>query len=457
MTGNASFSRMSFLVRPRHFMTGSTLFVRPYVFAIPESTHALDTNATHVFPGLVAAHIGRIMTGSGVGMDALGSPICAYAIWPPFRTISGLLPNHAGFHSTRSASLPGSTLPTRWLMPCATAGLMVYLAMYRFTRKLSPFSEESSGSAPRCAFILAAVCHVRVTTSPTRPIACESEDMIEMAPMSCRMSSAAMVSFRMRDSANATSSGMAGSRWWHTISISRCSETVFFVYGLVGFVDEGNTSFSPQILMISGAWPPPAPSLWYVWIVRPLNASTDFSTQHDSLSVSVWIVTATSFVSATVRHASIAAGVVPQSSCSFMPTAPASMMSCKPSGFAVLPLPVNAKFSGIASEDCSIMRTCAGDGVHVVAHEPDAGPVPPPSRVVRPAAIASTPICGQMKWMCVSSPPAVRIEPSPAMASVLTPTIRPGVTPSITSGFPAFPTPTIMPSLIPTSAFKMPV
>ena len=36
-----------------------------------------------------------------------------------------------------------------------------------------------------CAFILAAVCQVRHGTSPMRPIACESDDMIEIAPMSC--------------------------------------------------------------------------------------------------------------------------------------------------------------------------------------------------------------------------------------------------------------------------------
>ena len=66
-------------------------------------------------------------------------------------------------------------------------------------------------------------------TSPTRPIACESDDIIENAPRSCRMSSAAIVSLRMRDSANATSSAIAGSRWWHTISMSRCSAMVLTV------------------------------------------------------------------------------------------------------------------------------------------------------------------------------------------------------------------------------------
>ena len=53
--------------------------------------------------------------------------------------------------------------------------------------------------------------------------------MIENAPMSCRMSSAAMVSRRIRLSAKATSSGIERSRWWHTMSMSRCSSSVFTV------------------------------------------------------------------------------------------------------------------------------------------------------------------------------------------------------------------------------------
>ena len=109
-------------------------------------------------------------------------------------------------------------------MPCVMAGLIVYLAMYRFTRSLS-----FSAPPPRCTFILCAVCQVRRITSPTRPIACESEDIIENAPRSCRMSSAAMVSFLMRDSAKATSSAIDASRWWQTISMSRCSAMVLTV------------------------------------------------------------------------------------------------------------------------------------------------------------------------------------------------------------------------------------
>ncbi len=42
--------------------------------------------------------------------------------------ISGLTPKKAGDHSTRSASLPFSMEPMCFDMPCAMAGLMVYLA-----------------------------------------------------------------------------------------------------------------------------------------------------------------------------------------------------------------------------------------------------------------------------------------------------------------------------------------
>ncbi len=75
---------------------------------------------------------------------------------------------------------------------------------------VAPAGVASSGSGPRCCFILCAVCQVRVITSPTRPIACESLDIMLIAPRSCRMSSAAIVSRRMRDSAKATSSAIPG-------------------------------------------------------------------------------------------------------------------------------------------------------------------------------------------------------------------------------------------------------
>ena len=40
----------------------------------------------------------------------------------------GLTPKNAGFQITMSAHLPTSKLPTSWEMPCAIAGLMVFIA-----------------------------------------------------------------------------------------------------------------------------------------------------------------------------------------------------------------------------------------------------------------------------------------------------------------------------------------
>mmetsp|Transcript_28076 Transcript_28076/g.46095 ORF Transcript_28076/g.46095 Transcript_28076/m.46095 type:complete len:225 (+) Transcript_28076:156-830(+) len=221
-SGVASFLTISFLLKCLVPTTGATSFPSPNRSPIPSHTAMLETNAIQVPPpspatrGL-APNMGRMYTGWGVGMLALGSPIWAQAMVPPLMIISGLAPNMEGFHRTRSASLEGSMDPMRWDMPWAMAGLMVYLAMYRRMRWLSSVVPSavaalSSVRGPNCLFILSAVCHVRIITSPTRPIACESLDIIESAPKSCKISSAAIVSGLILDSANATSSGIDGSK-----------------------------------------------------------------------------------------------------------------------------------------------------------------------------------------------------------------------------------------------------
>jgi hypothetical protein len=74
------------------------------------------------------------------------------------------------------------------------------------TLMLSFSSSPSKG--PVNSLIFDAVLQVLEMTSPIRPIACESDEIIEMAPRSCRTSSAATVSARIRDSAKAISSAM---------------------------------------------------------------------------------------------------------------------------------------------------------------------------------------------------------------------------------------------------------
>ena len=234
--------------------------------------------------------------------------------------------------------------------------------------------------------------------------------------------------------------------------MSRCSATVLTVNGRVGLVELGSTLASPHTRRMSGAWPPPAPSEWKVWIVRPRNARMVSSTKPASFSVSVWIATCTSLSSATPRQQSIAAGVVPQSSCSFSPQAPAATCSRSGSGSELLPLPKKPRLTGYSSAASSMRARFQAPGVQVVARVPCAGPVPPPSSVVTPLVSAVSMSCGQMKWMWLSIPPAVQIIPSPATTSVPGPITRAASTPSCRPGLPALPMPAIRPSRIAMSA-----
>ena len=61
------------------------------------------------------------------------------------------------------------------------------------------------------------------------------------------------------------------------------------------------------------------------------------------------------------------AGVVPQSSCSLRPMAPAAIWSSRPSGREELPLPVRPTLSGRTSVACSIRAMLNAPGVQVVA------------------------------------------------------------------------------------------
>ena len=80
----------------------------PSMPGLADEMHAARVRA----PRRSAPNIGRAITGCGVGIDALPSPIIAPAMKPPLMTSSGLTPKNAGFHSTRSASLPTSIEPT---------------------------------------------------------------------------------------------------------------------------------------------------------------------------------------------------------------------------------------------------------------------------------------------------------------------------------------------------------
>ena len=93
----------------------------------------------------------------------------------------------------------------------------------------------------------------------------------------------------------------------------------------------------------------------------------------------------------------MAAGVVPQSSCSLSAHAPPLTISSSAPGSEALPLPAKPRLTGNASAAWIMRAMCHGPGVQVVAKVPCAGPVPPPSMDVTPDISASSTCCGQMK------------------------------------------------------------
>ena len=143
----------------------------------------------------------------------------------------------------------------------------------------------------------------------------------------------------------------------------------------------------------------------------------------------MWIATWTPAAWATVRQASMAAGVEPQSSCSLKPAAPARSCSHRPAALTVLPLPSSTMLTGHWVVAASIMSSQNAPGVTVVALVPSAGPVPPPISVVIPAASATGICCGAIRCTWLSMPPAVRISPLPASTSVDGPMTSAGVDP----------------------------
>jgi len=68
------------------------------------------------------------------------------------------------------------------------------------------------------------------------------------------------------------------------------------------------------------------------------------------------------------------------------------------------PLPDEPDVDRSTSVACSISSIWRAPGVHVVALVPVVGPVPPPTSVVIPDAMASSASCGKMKWTWLSIP-----------------------------------------------------
>ena len=187
--------------------------------------------------------------------------MAAQAMKPPLRISSGFTPKNFGSHTTRSASLPTSTEPTWWAMPWVRAGVDSVFGNIALDPKIIvlPPSLPGGGRAELASYGRFARCGEslprRGHSLRVRRHHAEGTHIVQHILGRNRFRSNTRLGKRYVF-------GTPGSRWWQTINMSRCSSMVLTVKGRVGFVDEGRTFGNPHTLMISGACPPPAPSVW---------------------------------------------------------------------------------------------------------------------------------------------------------------------------------------------------
>jgi hypothetical protein len=231
---------------------------------------------------------------------------------------------------------------------------------------------------------------------------------------------------------------------------------VLTVCGRVGLVEDGSTwGLGDDLDDVRGV--PAARALGVERVDRPAGDRGQRRLQEAGLvEVSVWIATCTPDASATRRHASIAAGVVPQSSCSLNPPAPARSCSHSAASLTVLPLPMSRTLTGRWSEGLQHPAERAGarrdrGGLRAVGRA--GAPAGQRGEAGRERGVDQL----RADEVDVAVDPARGEDPPvAAMISVDGPMTSSGETPSITSGLPALPMPTMRPSVIPTSAFTTP-
>ncbi len=164
----------------------------------------------------------------------------------------------------------------------------------------------------------------------------------------------------------------------------------------------------------------------------------------------MWSATGRSVCSATPRQVSTILGVAPQSSWILKPPAPARTARSSSSREEEEPRARNATLIG-ASRQPSMRLWRLYAGLAPTSHTP---PMPMPTREVTPAASAAGTTSALERWTWESTMPGVAMSPSPVIIAVWESTTS--STPSVFSGLPARPTPTIRPSLTPMLVLRTP-
>ncbi|RUP66878.1 hypothetical protein SSPNP10_16565 [Streptomyces sp. NP10] len=208
---------------------------------------------------------------------------------------------------------------------------------------------------------------------------------------------------------------------------------------------------TPAILRTFGTCPPPQPSMWKAWMVRPSSTLRVSSTVRHSLRPSLCRATWTSCSSATRRAVSRARAWAPMSSWTLKPQAPPSASaSTRGAGSEDEPRARKPMLTGQASKALKACFSAQGE----LTPTPQAGPISWPMTVVTPEARDASMIRGESRCTWVSTAPAVAISPSPETIVVPVPTTT--STPSSVSGFPARPIAWMRPCRMPTDTLRMP-
>ncbi len=208
---------------------------------------------------------------------------------------------------------------------------------------------------------------------------------------------------------------------------------------------------TPAIFRTLGTCPPPQPSMWKAWMVRPSRTRRVSSTERHSFSPSLCRATWTSCSSATLRAVSRARVWAPMSSCTLKPEAPPSARASTRGALCEdEPRPRKPMLTGQASKALKAWRSAQGE----LTPTPHTGPNSCPMTVVTPEAREASMMRGDSRWTCVSTAPAVAIRPSPDTMEVPVPTTT--STPSRVSGLPARPMAQMRPSRMPMDTFLIP-
>lgn len=157
---------------------------------------------------------------------------------------------------------------------------------------------------------------------------------------------------------------------------------------------------TPAIFSTFGTWPPPQPSMWKAWIVRPSSTFRVSSTDRHSFNPSLCRATWTSCSSATRRAVSSARVWAPMSSCTLKPEAPPSASaSTRGAADDDEPRPRKPMLTGQASNALKACRSAQGE----LTPTPHTGPNSWPMTVVTPEASDASMMRGDSRWTWVST------------------------------------------------------